>query len=151
MLRGGEAARRRRAFAWRTGNGRDEMASGYNTMPDERDLAALEQRLSALYNELPPGQQELLDTIVAAGLSLLGSDDTAGYVAIPGAPEVRAMHEAKLAELRRDWQQTQAQPADTATPRSRWRLRPVLDWLRRGSAAGASAPTQSAAPGTTSA
>jgi hypothetical protein len=112
------------------------MASSYGTTPTESDLAALEGRLTAFYNELPPAQQELLDTIVAAGLSLLAPADTAGYIAIPGGAEVRAMHEAHLSELRASWQQAQVQPDDGAAvqPAARWSLRPLLDWLRRAPA-----------------
>jgi len=50
--------------------------------PSESDVSAVEQRLAALYDELPASQQLVLDAILGAGLAVLStaSDDTSGYI-----------------------------------------------------------------------
>ena len=113
------------------------MSTDTSPIPDENDIAAVEERLSALYNELTPAQQAVLETVLITGLGVVerAGHDTAGYY---NMAETEGMYQAKRSELQRAWR---------AADRSHWTsptaagsrqagvLRPVLDWLRRAPAA----------------
>ncbi len=113
------------------------MSTMMGTTPDASDVHAVEARLSALYAELPPAQQEVLDTVIAAGLAGLSpQDDTAGYVfEHPVVLEQLARY--KIAELHEEARRARLSheaTARSAAPRRGWNLQPVLEWLRRAPA-----------------
>ena len=104
------------------------MTTNQMAMPGEADVQALEQRLAALYSELPPGQQAALGTIIAAGLQSLDTmdNDTAGYIY-----DVDALYQARRMEIERAWQQAERRaalgdPPETAGGGGRGVLQPVL-------------------------
>src|SRR5262245_41775990 len=58
------------------------------TTPTENDVMAVQDKLAELYATLPPAQQEVLDTILAAGMSLVGDDDTSGFILVNSSFEL---------------------------------------------------------------
>ena len=118
-------------------------------MPSERDVIAVEQRLAALYEELPPAQQAVLDTIIAAGLTVTTAGDTSGYSFGMHPVELEMVARARIEEIREDFQRVNAGrdvPTDAAAPRPRWNLRPLLEWFRRAPAAQPQAGTPGSTP-----
>lgn len=113
------------------------MSTQSTVMPGEGDVAAVEQRLAELWSDLTPAQQALLDTIITAGMTIVGTGDTAGYM-MPSLLEMQAHVEARRAEIQEDWRRANttvaAGSAGAAKPVRRWDLRPVLDWFRRAPA-----------------
>ena len=107
------------------------------SIPSENDIQAVEERLATLYAELSPAQQEILETIIAAGLTLTSTDDTAGYSML-SSYEMEHLARSRMAELREDFrranfQQEETGASDEAGPR--WNLGPLLEWFRRAPAA----------------
>lgn len=115
-------------------------------MPTESDVTAVEQRLAALYEELSPAQQAVLDEIIAAGLTIATAGDTQGFSFGMHPVELEMFARARVDEIKDDFRRVNA-GRDVATgspgPRERWNLRPLLEWFRR-----APAP-QPGAPGST--
>jgi hypothetical protein len=109
------------------------MTSETSGIPTEHDVAAVEQRLSALWADLSPSQQALLDTIIGAGLAIASPDDARGYgtdmLANPDA--VRDYFRDRAAELAEDWRRANVHGASTGAVAPRWNLRPLLDLVRR--------------------
>ena len=106
-------------------------------VPTESDVVAVEQRLSALWTDLTPAQQEILDTIICTGLSVVSaSEDTQGYIDMANNPLYMEEHiRSRTAELREDYRRANFQrenPEAEAGPR--WSLRPVLNWFQRAPA-----------------
>ena len=113
------------------------MSADTSRIPDENDVAVVEERLSTLYNELTPAQQAVLETVLITGLAVVerAGHDTAGYY---NMAETEGMYQAKRSELQQAWRHadrshwTSPTTAGSRQPRV---LRPVLDWFRRAPAA----------------
>lgn len=112
----------------------------------ERDLEAVEDRLAALYADLPAAQQAVLERIILAGVDALASADTSGY------SELDTHYEAQRMALQRAWRTADqrgphdraAQLAEAAqTPRRRV-FQPLAGFFRRAPAV--PAPTSGSAP-----
>jgi hypothetical protein len=107
--------------------------------PTERDVLIVQEKLAELYATLSPSQQEVLDTLMAAGLSFVEFDDDTGGYLFSGSPvEAEAHVRSRMAELKADWQRVNP-PADASgdakeRPELRWDLKPLLDWWQRPSA-----------------
>ncbi len=113
------------------------MSTESTVMPVESDVAAVEQRLADLWSDLTPAQQALLDTIITAGMTIVGGGDTAGYM-MPSVMEMQAHIQTRTAEIQEDWRRANTTAATStgagAKPSRRWDLRPALDWFRRAPA-----------------
>jgi hypothetical protein len=105
-----------------------------DVMPTEADIEAVQDRLASLYAELPPGQQAVLEMIIASGLSMVNTDDTSGYgLEMPGGMDIIA--QARVDELRHEWRRVNSR-AHSDEPRQQQRrggmdLRPILAWFNR--------------------
>lgn len=103
--------------------------------PSERDFLVVQERLAELYASLTPAQQEVLDTIMAAGLSFVDDDDLSGYVMSGDTSAMQAHMQYKMDELREEWRRANppaaASTSDSGTPRARWNLKPLMDWFNR--------------------
>jgi hypothetical protein len=105
--------------------------------PSEQDIAAVEARLAAVYATLPPAQQTVVATVIAAGVETLAGAETRGYY------DVEALYQARLLELEQVWQRADAQGhhdrtqelATATTPESRTVLGPLRAVFRRLAAA----------------
>jgi hypothetical protein len=100
--------------------------------PTEHDVLVVQERLADLYASLTPAQQEVLDTLMAAGLSLVDDDDLSGY-SLTTDPTILQIHaRTRIAEIRDEWNRVNP-PADAAddSSRLRWDLGPLLNWFRR--------------------
>lgn len=109
-----------------------------DVMPSQRDLDAVQEKLAELYATLPPGQQAVLDMILAAGLSMASEDDTAGYSnASITWEEVDVISRRRAIELRETWQRVNRSTtgADRAKRDLRVDLQPLLTWWNRPQAA----------------
>lgn len=112
------------------------MTTDTSRLPDERDVAVVEERLSRLYNELAPAQQAVLETVLVAGLGVVerAGDDTVGFYNLG---ETEALFQARRAELQEAWRQADrshwTSPASAGSER-RSVLSPVLGWFRRAPA-----------------
>jgi hypothetical protein len=120
--------------------------------PSESDVSAVEQRLAALYDELPASQQIVLDAILGAGLAVLStaSDDTSGYIdpALTNPAMLEAELRYRIGEIQKAARDIKVnREGGTPAPRRRWNLRPVLDWFHRAPAP-ASGPQPRLRPGT---
>jgi hypothetical protein len=71
--------------------------------PSEQDLQAVEAQLAALYAALPPTQQGVVATVIAAGVETLAGAETRGYY------DVEALYAARRLELEQVWQRADAQ------------------------------------------
>ena len=101
--------------------------------PGQADVRMVEERLAAVWHELSPAQQAVLDAIIGAGLAVASGADTAGFLRPLASPE--AMDEyvrTRSAALHDD---RRARFSSTGSPdeRVRWDLAPLVDWLRRAS------------------
>ena len=111
------------------------MSADSGATPGERDLIAVEQRLSVLWADLSPAQQMVLDTIVGAGLTMTTAGDTTGFSAMTGNQELlRTYIQSRTAELQGESQQADTGDDDAPAGR-RWDLRPMLDWFHHRPAA----------------
>src|SRR5438067_1797365 len=104
--------------------------------PTEGDIGAVQDTLAELYATLSPAQQDVLDTIIAAGLSLADEEDSGGYVMAPSQLELESYMRDRVASLREDYRRAndsaEEQPGEARGPRGpRWNLRPLLDWVGR--------------------
>jgi hypothetical protein len=98
---------------------------------DERDLVAVEERLSALWEQLPPAQQAVLDAIIGAGLALATGEDTSGYFSPLINPETALLlARSRAQDLKEEYQRANPDHDDPPRARRRWDLRPLLAWLR---------------------
>ena len=118
------------------------MTTNQTSVPGDADVQALEQRLAALYAELPHGQQAALEMLLAAGLQTLdtGDNDTAGY----SLHELDGVYQARRLEMQRAWRQADrlgalGDPPERAGGAGRGVLQPVIEFFRR---AGAAQPQQ---------
>ncbi|MGH2586320.1 MAG: hypothetical protein ACRDJE_15510 [Dehalococcoidia bacterium] len=100
--------------------------------PTEHDVMVVQEKLADLYASLTPVQQEVLDTIMAAGLSIVDDDDLSGYL-LADDPTILQIHaRSRIAELREEWNRTNPPPdAADDSSRLRWDLSPLLSWFRR--------------------
>lgn len=98
----------------------------------ERDIMVVQDKLAELYATLSPAQQDVLDMIMAAGLSLV-DDDAGGYVMVAGPAEMETMMRSRIAELQEDFRRTNTGSNDeTSGDRThRWNLRGLFSWLNR--------------------
>ena len=117
------------------------MATQERGIPGEEDVQALEQRLAALYCELPPGEQAALETIMAAALQSLDTagHDTAGYVY-----DVDTLYQSRRLELQQAWRQADRRGPLGSPPAAEGGarggiLQPLVEFFRR---AGAAQPQQ---------
>jgi hypothetical protein len=100
--------------------------------PTERDIMVVQEKLAELYARLTPAQQEVLDTIMAAGLSFIDEDDTGGF---SYSTELMAMElhtRERMSHLQDEWRR--ANPPDDSGEddhQLRWNLKPLLDWFNR--------------------
>jgi len=103
--------------------------------PTDRDMMVVQDKLAELYATLTPAQRDVLDTIMAAGLSFVEEDDDlSGYQLIGGLAEADAHVRSRMAELKEDWRRANTRfESDSASEESRlqWGLRPLLDWFHR--------------------
>ena len=122
----------------RDARGKETLMTTYErSTPSERDIAAVEGHLAALYADLPPEQRAVLETVIAAGLEQLeaAGNDTTGF----GVGVEALFQGARIIEIQRAW--TEAAPADAgdaATQPGGTRasvLAPVLAVFRRVTAA----------------
>lgn len=117
-------------------------------VPTERDVAAVEQRLSALWADMSPAQQALLDTIIGGGLAIATPDDTQGYhQALLSNPDaVGDYYRTRVAELTEGWRRANTPRDPGAGPAPRWDLRPLLNLVRGATApsGGATSPARTA-------
>jgi hypothetical protein len=67
--------------------------------PSEQDIVAVEARLAAVYAALPPAQQAVVATVIAAGVETLAGADTRGYT------DVAALYQVRMQELEQIWRQ----------------------------------------------
>lgn len=103
--------------------------------PTESDVTTVEQRLTALWSDLTPQQQAVLDTIIGASLTIAGSEDASGYTDMLSNPWLAMqMVNARHAELERDFRSANTTAGSTAPRGRRFDLGPVLDWFRRAPA-----------------
>ena len=79
------------------------MAMEQGSGPSEQDVEAVEARLAAVYAALPPAQQAVLGTVIAAGVETLAGADTRGY------SDVESLYQARLLELEQVWRRADAQ------------------------------------------
>src|SRR5262245_46267075 len=103
------------------------------TTPTEKDVLAVQDKLAELYATLPPAQREVLDTILAAGMSMIDEDDTGGFVMVNSPFELEALMHDRVATLREEWRQatTTGEPAATETRTRRWNFWPLVEWANR--------------------
>lgn len=100
--------------------------------PTDRDLMVVQERLAELYASLTPAQQEVLDTIMAAGLSFFDDDDTGGFLFSGDPAALEAHMHARITELREAWQDSNpSAEQSTEEHRLRWDLRPLMHWFNR--------------------
>ncbi len=101
--------------------------------PTERDIMIVQDKLAELYATLSAAQQEVLDTLMAAGLSLIDDDDTGGFLAIAGQAELETLMHDRIAALREDFRRANAGTDEkvSETHHLRWDLTPLLDWFHR--------------------
>jgi hypothetical protein len=101
--------------------------------PSDRDVMVVQDKLAELYATLSPGQQQVLDTILAAGLSLVDEEDTGGFVMAPSQMEMEQIMRDRMATLQEDWRRANV-TTDGAQGEGgalRWNLKPLLDWFNR--------------------
>src|SRR5829696_7861959 len=86
-------------------HGRPARARRRHTMPapNDQDVTVVQDRLAQLYATLTPAQQQVLDTIMAAGLSFVDEDDTGGYVMMNTQLEMEQHMRDRMVELQEDW------------------------------------------------
>jgi len=109
------------------------MATEQGNGPSEQDLQTVEARLAAIYAELPPPQQTVLATVIAAGVETLAGAETRGYF------DMESLYQARLQELEQVWRRADAQghhdrthELAEATPReSRAVFAPLQAFFRR--------------------
>ena len=124
------------------------MTAESTSIPNERDVRAVEERLAALYAALPPAQQMVLEAIIDTGLTVVtATSDTAGYMDFSNPVAMEEYVRYKTTQLREEARRARVL-ADTRAGASgsgrRWHLAPLLDWFGR-----APAPQpQTGAPGT---
>ena len=109
------------------------MTADTDAVPAESDILAVEQRLAALWSELPPAQQAVLDSVIASGLCAISmAADTSGFVSqLTNPMAVEEYIRSRTAELREDARRAHMARDAEPGPRRRWNLSPLLDWLRR--------------------
>lgn len=100
--------------------------------PTERDIMVVQERLAELYASLTPAQQEVLDTIMAAGLSFLDEDDTGGFILTGDLMHMEAHMRSRIAELQESWRSANPPAEQQGESRHRrWNLKPIMDWFNR--------------------
>lgn len=121
------------------------MSTDSAIVPVDGDVIEVERRLAALWTELTPAQQAVLDALIAAGLAVTSPNDTGGFSLTMSPPELDAFRTARTEALQRDWQRANTK-ADAAAPPRRWDLRPLLEWFRRAPAAAPQPRTEGGSP-----
>ncbi len=100
--------------------------------PTERDIMVVQERLAELYARLTPAQQEVLDTIMAAGLSFIDEDDTGGFVLTDDPHSLESHMHQRISHLQEEWRRANPPGAASDEPEQlRWNLQPLLDWFHR--------------------
>ena len=102
--------------------------------PNDQDVMVVQDRLAQLYATLTPAQQQVLDTIMAAGLSFVDEDDTGGYMMVNSQVEMEQYMRDRMSTLQEDWRRANysaEEPQDGEDRRMRWNLKPLLDWFNR--------------------
>lgn len=107
--------------------------------PTERDITVVQDKLAELYASLSPAQQEVLDTLMAAGLSSFdANDDTGGFIMTVSVPEAEAHMRTRMAELQEDWRRANMSADVAGAPKARgemrWNLKPLIAWWQRSTA-----------------
>ena len=102
--------------------------------PSEKDVLAVQDKLAELYATLTPAQQEVLDTILAAGLSIVDQDDTGGFI-MSTTNEVEMEHymRSRMSVLQEEWRRANyAEDEEQGEGRRlRWNLKPLVEWFNR--------------------
>jgi len=92
----------------------------------------VQDRLAELYASLAPAQREVLDTILAAGMSLTTDDDTSGFFMVNSQFELESLMHDRVSTLREEWRQaTTSADAEPGGRKSRWNFRPLVEWANR--------------------
>ena len=102
--------------------------------PSEKDVLAVQDKLAELYATLSPAQQEVLDTILAAGLSIVDQDDTGGFIMTNSQMELEQVMRDRMAMLQEDWRSANYSTGDAEQGegrRLRWNLKPLVAWFNR--------------------
>ena len=97
----------------------------------QADVRVVEERLAALWQELSPAQQALLDAIIGAGLAVAGGAETAGYLGPLASPEAMDEYVRTRSATLRDGQHAGSRSSGSTEDGRRWDLAPLVDWLRR--------------------
>ncbi len=101
--------------------------------PSEKDVLAVQDKLAELYATLTPAQQEVLDTILAAGLSIVDQDDTGGYMMTGNLVEMEQYMRDRMTTLQEDWRSANysTDEGQGEGRRLRWNLKPLVAWFNR--------------------
>jgi hypothetical protein len=102
--------------------------------PTDRDVMVVQDKLAELYATLTPSQQQVLDTILAAGLSFVDEDDTGGFIMAHTQIELEQHMRDRMATLQEDWRRANYSADDGQQGegrRLRWNLKPLLEWFNR--------------------
>lgn len=110
------------------------MSTNEAAIPSERDIDAVEERLVALWEQLSPAEQTVLDMIVGAGLTAMAADDTAAFSMVMHNPEMaRDYIRTRTAELHAEYRKAATGPDAPDAPRTarrRWDLRVLRGWFQ---------------------
>jgi len=100
--------------------------------PTERDIMVVQEKLAELYARLTPAQQEVLDTIMAAGLSFIDEDDTGGFSYSSELMSMELHMRERMGHLQEEWRRANppSEPSE-AEHHLRWNLQPLMDWFHR--------------------
>jgi hypothetical protein len=103
------------------------------TTPTEHDVTVVQDKLAELYATLAPAQREVLDTILAAGMSMVTEDDTSGFVLVNSSFELEQHMQYRMTTLKEEWRQANAtgEGDATETRTRRWNFKPLLEWASR--------------------
>jgi hypothetical protein len=100
--------------------------------PTERDIMVVQEQLAELYARLTPAQQEVLDTIMAAGLSFIDEDDTGGFAFSDDLLTREVYMRDRISYLKDEWRRANSRDDSSKDDHQlRWNLQPLMDWFHR--------------------